>query len=158
MGSLVLALLVPERYQQMIARASEYGNDRILMGAHYAMDVLGGRTLAAYDLAQSEKDVNYRKHRRRDCPQVDHSPCRIHRMPRRCPLGSQQPPKKRRSAGDIKRRGRVYVQEYGTDTIETKSRNVQSFRRGLRAHIAAAQSGAIIRARRSQASAGISLD
>jgi hypothetical protein len=50
-GSLVLALLVPERYQQMIARASEYGNDRIIMGAHYAMDVLGGRTLAMYDLA-----------------------------------------------------------------------------------------------------------
>jgi PAP2 superfamily len=51
MGSLVLALLVPERYQQMIARAAEYGNDRIIMGAHYAMDVLGGRTLAMYDLA-----------------------------------------------------------------------------------------------------------
>jgi hypothetical protein len=51
MGSLVLAILVPERYQQMITRASEYGNDRILMGAHYAMDVLGGRTLATYDLA-----------------------------------------------------------------------------------------------------------
>jgi hypothetical protein len=51
MGSLVLAVLVPERYQQMIARAAEYGNDRILMGAHYAMDVLGGRTLATYDLA-----------------------------------------------------------------------------------------------------------
>jgi hypothetical protein len=50
-GSLVLAELVPERFQQMIARASEYGNDRILMGAHYAMDVLGGRTLATYDLA-----------------------------------------------------------------------------------------------------------
>ncbi len=51
MGSLVLAVLVPERYQQMIARAAEYGNDRILLGAHYAMDVLGGRTLATYDLA-----------------------------------------------------------------------------------------------------------
>lgn len=50
-GSLVLAILVPERYQQMIARAAEYGNDRILMGAHYAMDVLGGRTLAMYDMA-----------------------------------------------------------------------------------------------------------
>ena len=50
-GSLVLAVLVPERYQQMIARGSEYGNDRILMGAHYAMDVLGGRTLATYDVA-----------------------------------------------------------------------------------------------------------
>ena len=51
MGSLVLAVLAPERYQQMIARAAEYGNDRIIMGAHYAMDVMGGRTLATYDLA-----------------------------------------------------------------------------------------------------------
>ncbi len=51
MGSLVLAVLAPQRYQQMIARGAEYGNDRILMGAHYAMDVLGGRTLAMHDLA-----------------------------------------------------------------------------------------------------------
>jgi hypothetical protein len=51
MGALVLAEMVPERFPQMIARAAEYGNDRILMGAHYAMDVLGGRTLATYDLA-----------------------------------------------------------------------------------------------------------
>jgi hypothetical protein len=50
-GSLVLALLAPERYQQMIVRGAEYGNDRIIMGAHYAMDVLGGRTLAMYDVA-----------------------------------------------------------------------------------------------------------
>jgi len=50
-GSLLLALLVPERYQEMVTRGAEYGNDRILMGAHYAMDVLGGRTLATYDLA-----------------------------------------------------------------------------------------------------------
>lgn len=50
-GALVLAVLVPERYQQMMARAAEYGNDRILMGAHYAMDVMGGRTLALCDLA-----------------------------------------------------------------------------------------------------------
>jgi membrane-associated phospholipid phosphatase len=51
MGSLVLAVLVPERYQQMIARGAEYGNDRIILGAHYAMDVIAGRTLATYDLA-----------------------------------------------------------------------------------------------------------
>jgi len=50
-GALILALLVPERYQQMIARGAEYGNDRIIMGAHYAMDVMGGRTLALYDMA-----------------------------------------------------------------------------------------------------------
>ena len=48
---IALALLVPQRYPQMVARAAEYGNDRIVMGAHYAMDVLGGRALALYDLA-----------------------------------------------------------------------------------------------------------
>ncbi len=51
MGSLVLAMLVPDRYQEMVVRAAEYGNDRIIVGAHYAMDVLGGRTVATYDLA-----------------------------------------------------------------------------------------------------------
>jgi PAP2 superfamily len=51
MGSLLLAVLAPDRYQEMVVRAAEYGNDRIIMGAHYAMDVLGGRTLATYDLA-----------------------------------------------------------------------------------------------------------
>ena len=50
-GAIVLAVLVPERYAQMIARGAEYGNDRIILGAHYAMDVLGGRTLAAWELA-----------------------------------------------------------------------------------------------------------
>ncbi len=50
-GALLLAMLVPERYPQMLARGAEYGNDRILIGAHYAMDVLGGRTLALYDVA-----------------------------------------------------------------------------------------------------------
>jgi hypothetical protein len=51
MGSVLLAVLVPERYSEMITRGAEYGNDRILLGAHYAMDVLGGRTLALYDMA-----------------------------------------------------------------------------------------------------------
>lgn len=50
-GAVLLAVLVPERYQEMIARGAEYGNDRIIVGAHYAMDVLGGRTLALYDMA-----------------------------------------------------------------------------------------------------------
>ena len=51
MGAIVLAMLVPDRYQEMIARGAEYGNDRILLGAHYAMDVLAGRTLSTHDLA-----------------------------------------------------------------------------------------------------------
>src|SRR5271166_2638377 len=51
MGSILLAVMVPDRYQAMIARGAEYGNDRIIIGAHCAMDVLGGRTVATYDLA-----------------------------------------------------------------------------------------------------------
>ena len=48
----LLAILVPARYPQMIVRGGEYGNSRIVVGAHYAMDVIAGRTLAYYDLAQ----------------------------------------------------------------------------------------------------------
>ena len=51
-GAVLLAVLVPERYTEMIARGAEYGNDRIIMGSHYAMDVLGGRTLALFDMAR----------------------------------------------------------------------------------------------------------
>lgn len=51
-GAVLLAILVPQRYPQMIVRGAEYGNDRIVMGAHYTMDVLGGRTLALHDIAQ----------------------------------------------------------------------------------------------------------
>lgn len=50
-GALLLAILVPERYPQMITRGAEYGNDRIIMGAHYTMDVLAGRTLVLHDMA-----------------------------------------------------------------------------------------------------------
>jgi hypothetical protein len=50
-GALIMAILVPERYQEMIAGGAEYGNDRIIVGAHYVMDVMGGRTLALYDMA-----------------------------------------------------------------------------------------------------------
>ena len=50
--SLLLAIMVPERFQQQITRAAEYGNDRIIVGAHYAVDVIAGRTLALHDVAQ----------------------------------------------------------------------------------------------------------
>jgi hypothetical protein len=50
-GALMLAILVPDRYKEMIVRGAEYGNDRIIVGAHYAMDVIAGRTLALYDVA-----------------------------------------------------------------------------------------------------------
>lgn len=49
--SLILALLVPQRYLEMLTRAAEYGNNRIMLGAHYAMDVLAARALATHDIA-----------------------------------------------------------------------------------------------------------
>ena len=50
--ALILAMMVPERFQALAYRGSEYGNSRIVVGAHYPVDVIAGRTLATYDLAQ----------------------------------------------------------------------------------------------------------
>jgi membrane-associated phospholipid phosphatase len=49
--SVLLAVMVPARYTQMITRGAEYGNSRIVLAAHYAMDVIAGRSLAYYDVA-----------------------------------------------------------------------------------------------------------
>ena len=77
-GALILALLVPERYQEMIARGAEYGNDRILVGAHYAMDVLGGRTLALYDMAHLlANDPAYVGHAAKEAPAIQDFPAAI---------------------------------------------------------------------------------
>ncbi len=51
-GALLLGFLVPARFPEEVARGAEYGNDRIVLGAHYAMDVVAGRTLALYDMAR----------------------------------------------------------------------------------------------------------
>jgi hypothetical protein len=69
-GVVVMAVLVPERYSQMMVRGAEYGNDR-LMGAHYAMDVLAGRTLALYDMAHLlANDPAYMGQSLRDAPVI----------------------------------------------------------------------------------------
>jgi hypothetical protein len=77
-GAVILALLVPERYQEMIARGAEYGNDRILMGSHYAMDVMGGRTLALYDMAHLlANDKTYVGQTLKHAPTVNDFPAAI---------------------------------------------------------------------------------
>ena len=57
--SLLIGMMVPEQYQNMLSRASEYGNSRIVLGVHYALDVIGGRSLAQYDLAQALANPAY---------------------------------------------------------------------------------------------------
>lgn len=49
---LTLAYIFPERYQEMLTRASEYGNNRIVVGVHYPMDVIGGRIISEAAVAE----------------------------------------------------------------------------------------------------------
>jgi hypothetical protein len=53
---MLLAMMVPQRWTQMVTRAAEYGNSRIVLGAHYAIDVIAARALALYDLAHLLSD------------------------------------------------------------------------------------------------------
>ncbi|MCJ2068441.1 phosphatase PAP2 family protein, partial [Methylobacterium sp. J-030] len=57
--SLVLAMLVPQQYQSMLLRASDYAESRIVLGVHYPLDIIAGRTLAFYDLAQAFTNPAY---------------------------------------------------------------------------------------------------
>lgn len=49
---LLFAIMVPERYQPLLTRASEFGNSRIVLGAHSPLDIIGGRIIATYDVVQ----------------------------------------------------------------------------------------------------------
>ena len=51
-STLLLATMLPERYQQLMARGSEYGNSRVVLGVHYPLDVIGARIQSTYTLAQ----------------------------------------------------------------------------------------------------------
>jgi len=57
-SAIVFGMMVPEKYQTMMGRATEFANHRVVMGAHYPLDVMGGRTVATYIMAQSLQDPN----------------------------------------------------------------------------------------------------
>ena len=46
LSAFALAYAVPERYQELLTRASEVGNNRIVAGMHSPLDVIGGRVMA----------------------------------------------------------------------------------------------------------------
>jgi uncharacterized protein with beta-barrel porin domain/membrane-associated phospholipid phosphatase len=50
--SILIGMLAPQFYQAMLLRGSEYGQSRNELGVHYALDIMGSRALASYDLAQ----------------------------------------------------------------------------------------------------------
>jgi autotransporter-associated beta strand protein len=46
LASIALAYAIPERFQELLTRASELGNNRIVAGMHSPLDVMGGRVMA----------------------------------------------------------------------------------------------------------------
>ncbi|MGM1019257.1 MAG: phosphatase PAP2 family protein [Bacillota bacterium] len=46
LSSIAMAYAVPERYQELLTRASELGNNRVVAGMHSPFDVMGGRVMA----------------------------------------------------------------------------------------------------------------
>ncbi|NJP44583.1 glycoside hydrolase domain-containing protein [Actinacidiphila epipremni] len=55
----VLATLLPELAPSILARTSEYGNNRIVLGFHYPLDVMGGRITGQATVAHRWADPGF---------------------------------------------------------------------------------------------------
>lgn len=60
-AGITLATLLPELAPQILARASEAGNNRIVLGVHYPLDIVGGRIAGEAALAARWSDASFRK-------------------------------------------------------------------------------------------------
>lgn len=56
--ALSIAYAVPERFQEMVTRASELGDNRIVVGMHSPLDVIGGRIMSTAIVASVLNDSN----------------------------------------------------------------------------------------------------
>lgn len=56
LSALGLAYAFPERYDELLTRASELGNNRIVCGMHSCLDVIGGRVMATAIAASALND------------------------------------------------------------------------------------------------------
>lgn len=59
--ALVLAEINPERTQQIIERGYEYGQSRVIVGAHFQSDVDNGRVIGAATVAALHANENFQK-------------------------------------------------------------------------------------------------
>jgi hypothetical protein len=59
-AGITLATLLPELAPEILARASEQGNDRIVLGVHYPIDIMGGRIDGEAAVAARWSDTQYR--------------------------------------------------------------------------------------------------
>lgn len=58
-NALRLAVILPELAPEIIARGAEMGNNRIVVGVHYPMDVMGGRIMGHANVAALMADEDY---------------------------------------------------------------------------------------------------
>ncbi|MER5600812.1 glycoside hydrolase domain-containing protein [Streptomyces sp. NPDC002265] len=57
----VLATLLPELAPSILARTSEYGDNRVVLGFHYPLDVMGGRITGQATVAHRWADPEFRQ-------------------------------------------------------------------------------------------------
>jgi membrane-associated phospholipid phosphatase len=59
-AGITLATLLPQLAPEILARTSENGNDRIVLGVHYPLDIMGGRIDGEAALAERWSDTKFR--------------------------------------------------------------------------------------------------
>lgn len=59
--SLLMAEMIPERFDPLVERGARYGYSRIVLGVHYPLDVMGSRMVAQRNVAHYLNDPAYRK-------------------------------------------------------------------------------------------------
>ncbi|WAT01627.1 acid phosphatase [Rouxiella chamberiensis] len=57
--ALLLAQMIPERYDALVERGARYGYSRIVLGVHYPLDIMGSRMLAQRNVAHYLNDPRY---------------------------------------------------------------------------------------------------
>ncbi len=58
--ALLLAEMIPERFDALVERGARYGYSRIVLGVHYPLDVMGSRMIAQRNVAHYLNDSRYR--------------------------------------------------------------------------------------------------
>lgn len=58
--ALLMAEMIPERFDSLVERGARYGYSRIVLGVHYPLDVMGSRMVAQRNVAHYLNDPKYR--------------------------------------------------------------------------------------------------
>lgn len=58
--ALLMAEMIPERFDALVIRGARYGYSRLVLGVHYPLDVMGARMVAQRNVAHYLNDPHYR--------------------------------------------------------------------------------------------------